>query len=144
MIKQERNKNSSLQEMITYLVQSKPQAICSSVECQAMSPTNLFDIDSLQQFHLVRFCRKFFMDSGNLKALDASTVNICGTICAHDYSSPTFVILIGLCDVNENPLLKYIPTNNSRMQYFEELLRRRFFFIKCESSCASRWNFWTG
>ena len=73
MIKQGRNKNNSLQETTTYLVQSKPQTIYSSIECQAMSLTNVFDIDSLQQFPLVRFCRKFFMDSSNLEMLQQWT-----------------------------------------------------------------------
>ena len=57
---------------------------------------------------------------------DASTVNICRTICAHDHCSPTFVILIVLWDVNENPLLKYISTNNSRMQYRRRITSETF------------------
>lgn len=142
-LSKKKNQNISLQETTTYLVQSKPQTICISVECQAMSLTNAFDIDSLQQFPLVRLCRKFFMDSAIWRQEDASNVNICRTIGAHDHCLPTFVILIGLWDVNENTLLKYILTNNSRMQYFGDVFDDRVLssFIECKNSCASRWNF---
>ena len=127
MIKQERNKNNSP----TYLVQT---GATNNLQFRRM-PSNVADkciwhwLSLSNNFLLYGSVENSLWIAAIWRQEDASIVNICRTICAHDHCSPTFVILIGLWDVNETRFWStYQPITaecNTSETYFGDVLDAR-------------------